>query len=392
MVTRTQLKKLFPHSREDLVKAIVDNWGYAVAAGLTKPARVRAFFANVGAETGGLSILEENMNYSITRMMQVWPRRFPTRASAAPYAHNPRKLANHVYGGRMGNAREPSDDGYNYRGSGLMQTTGKNEFKHVGYVDNPDVLRKDPVAGFKSAIDLWKLWGLNEWADQGRLKQIRRKINGGYNGLQEMYNYHARALKVWPDNASMDASEPVGKSIPEDQADKAYLAEVALIKEAQTLLIKLGYTEVGRVDGSWGPYTKTAVLAFRSDNDLPPGGIDKNLIKALKKAKPRVTERSQNPVPRSKVRSLVPEALSAFYTRIISGLVSVFMAIAAFIDGIWQHFTDADDKVSPLKGYLPDVPLWGWLLLVIIISATIYLLAKKSEDASQEAYLTGERR
>jgi putative chitinase len=87
-------------------------------------------------ETGGkMQPIEENLNYSAKRLTQVWPGRFPTIASAKPYANNPRRLANKVYGGRLGNT-DP-DDGWLYRGRGLSQITGKENYSKFGIAGVP---------------------------------------------------------------------------------------------------------------------------------------------------------------------------------------------------------------------------------------------------------------
>src|SRR5262249_47114674 len=93
--------------------------------------RVAHFMAQVLHETGGLTILRESMNYSAKRLPQVWPDRFKTAAKADAFAHKPRELANEVYNGRMGN-RTGTDDGWNYIGRGLLQITGREDYKKYG--------------------------------------------------------------------------------------------------------------------------------------------------------------------------------------------------------------------------------------------------------------------
>lgn len=382
MVTRAQLLKLAPGARKDIVDAIINNWQYAVmVGGLSTPARVRPFFANICAECGGLTILEENMNYSAQRMMQVWPSRFPTLKSAAPFVGHPQELANDVYGGRMGNAPAPSMDGWNYRGGGLLQATGKDEYLEVGYADNPDVLRKDPVAAFKSAVDLWHKQNLNQYADSNQVTKLRQVINGGNNGMDVMRHFLAIAKEVWPDG--MDLSQPSALDIAENEEE---------VKEAQTKLLALGYSEVGQADGKVGPYTTVAVNAFRHDNGLPEGGIDEALLDALDKAKPRQTARTDAPPTNSQVRSAVPEVLSAFYNKIISLVLGILAFLGSLFDAIVNNFSDAEQKVAPFKTYFEAVPGWAWCGLIMIVAVTIYMLAHQGEQSGVKAYQNGERR
>lgn len=96
-----------------------------------------AMLAEAYHETGGaMQPIEENLNYSAKRLMQLWPARFPTLARAEPYANSPRKLANRIYGGRLGNVG--ADDGWLYRGRGLAQITGRTNYAKFGLAATPD--------------------------------------------------------------------------------------------------------------------------------------------------------------------------------------------------------------------------------------------------------------
>ena len=102
-MTRTfaeALAQLCPNASKTIIAGIVDNLHLLDHAGINTPIRVRHFFARVCVETGGLHAIEENLNYSARRAHEVWPGRFPTAASAKPFANNPVKLAEKVYGGR----------------------------------------------------------------------------------------------------------------------------------------------------------------------------------------------------------------------------------------------------------------------------------------------------
>ncbi|ABL00588.1 chitinase-like protein [Pelobacter propionicus DSM 2379] len=96
--------------------------------------RMTAFLAQVGHESGQLTRLTENLNYSAKRLMQVWPRRFPSLERARAYEKNPQKLANLVYAGRLGNGGEGSGDGWRFRGRGLIQLTGSITSNRPGTV------------------------------------------------------------------------------------------------------------------------------------------------------------------------------------------------------------------------------------------------------------------
>ncbi|HEV7305199.1 hypothetical protein [Ensifer sp.] len=103
----------------------------------TPLAHLAAILAETHHETGGaMQPISENLNYSAKRLTEVWPSRFPTLAAAAPYAGNQRKLANKVYGGRIGNVGP--DDGWLYRGRGLAQITGKANYVKFGLSGTPD--------------------------------------------------------------------------------------------------------------------------------------------------------------------------------------------------------------------------------------------------------------
>lgn len=136
-------------------------------------------------ESGMLSRLEEGLNYSAERLMQVWPTRFPTLESAQPYARNGMVLANKVYGGRMGNV-DPGD-GFKYRGRGLMMVTGRDNYRALGKImgldleRNPDLLAQ-PVYALLAAIAWWE--GNVPDGIMGDVKRVRRAVNGGSTGLQ----------------------------------------------------------------------------------------------------------------------------------------------------------------------------------------------------------------
>ena len=162
--------------------------------------RLAHFMAQVLHESGGLTLLVENMNYRAERIVQVWPSRFSSVAAARPYAHNPEKLANKVYGGRMGNTRP--GDGWRFIGRGLMQTTGRESYEKFGralgvdLAGNPELVT-DPAWALHIPAEEWKASGCNAFADADNLRRVTRAINGGLIGLSSRQDWLSKTKHIW---------------------------------------------------------------------------------------------------------------------------------------------------------------------------------------------------
>lgn len=170
------------------------------------PQRIAAFLAQVGHESAQLTRCVESLAYSAQRLAAVWPRRFrsadgtPT-ALARELAYQPERIANIVYAGRNGNGDEASGDGWRYRGRGLLQITGRANYRTVGkglgqvLVDRPQLLA-EPEWACQSAAWWWSQNGLNALADAERFEEITQRINGGLNGQDERVWLWRRAQEV----------------------------------------------------------------------------------------------------------------------------------------------------------------------------------------------------
>lgn len=164
-------------------------------------ARKAAFIAQISHESGRFSRIEENLNYSAAGLLKIFPRHF-TADQAASYARKPQAIANRVYAGRMGNGAEVSGDGWRYRGRGLIQITGLNNYAACGnatglsLVANPDLLLGLAAAAM-SAAWFWSSNGCNEIADRGDFAGITKRINGGLIGAADrvaLFNQATEAL------------------------------------------------------------------------------------------------------------------------------------------------------------------------------------------------------
>ena len=172
---------------------------------INTPTRVAMFLAQCAHESGGFRLLVENLNYSADALRATWPSRF-TQADALAMARQPEKIADRAYGGRMGNGPEGSGDGYRYRGRGIIQLTGRDNYARAGaaigldFVAEPEMLEQPDWAA-ATAGWFWATNGCNALADTGDFEGITKRINGGLNGLADRQSWLAkvRAMLGAPD-------------------------------------------------------------------------------------------------------------------------------------------------------------------------------------------------
>lgn len=173
---------------------------------INTPKRKACFIGQCMHESGGFKFLRENLNYSAKALMATWPSRFPDQETANQYERNPEKIANKVYGGRMGNTED--GDGWKYIGRGLIQLTGKDNYAAASealgedLVSNPQLVEEPRVAALTAGW-FWNKRGLNELADQMDIATMTRRINGGNLGIadrQEKINKVLTILSSQPNN------------------------------------------------------------------------------------------------------------------------------------------------------------------------------------------------
>jgi putative chitinase len=161
--------------------------------------RQACFIGQTMHESGGYKHLVENLNYSARALMNTWPSRFPDADTAEKYARQPEKIANKVYGGRMGNTED--GDGAKYIGRGLIQLTGKDNYKAFGdaigedLIANPELVEEPRYAAL-SAGWFWNKRGLNALADAMDITTLTIRINGGKIGIDDRIAKINKALDV----------------------------------------------------------------------------------------------------------------------------------------------------------------------------------------------------
>lgn len=209
-ITREQLLRAVPDTNKSRIDDFVRDFNeYADGFGISTPMRAAHFLAQCWHESGMLSHVEENLNYSADGLLKTFPKYFNAK-TAPQYARKPQKIACRVYANRMGNGSEASGDGWRYRGRGFIQLTGKTNYalyQKSGFcvgdlLSHPEWLTKSPGMT-KSAMWFWYSRGLNALADlddggkigEDIVRRLTKKVNGGDNGLAQRLYYYRRFKK-----------------------------------------------------------------------------------------------------------------------------------------------------------------------------------------------------
>lgn len=203
-ITSDTLRKIYPLSK-NIERYVVALDKAMKECGIDTAERASAFLAQVGHESAQLNRVEENLKYSAQALRKVFPKYFPTQQEAVMYAYHPEQIANRVYAGRIGNGNEKSGDGWKFRGRGLIQITGRDNYVAMSALMGkdltvwPDALLM-PLDACRSAALWWKANGLNALADKlsgtGERKTfeaITKRINGGLNGIEDRWEIYQRA-------------------------------------------------------------------------------------------------------------------------------------------------------------------------------------------------------
>lgn len=172
---------------------------------ITTPARVAGFVAQCQHESADFTALQENLNYGAKGLRGLFGKYFADDATAKAYERKPEKIANKIYSSRMGNGPESSGDGWKFRGRGILQLTGRDNYTKCSrdlfgddtLANEPDLLRTPEYATL-SACWFWYKNQLNAICDKGDIVLLSKKINGGTIGMEDR-------IKHW--NDALDAFE-----------------------------------------------------------------------------------------------------------------------------------------------------------------------------------------
>jgi putative chitinase len=203
MITLEILQKLFPATKVDILTDYVEPVNvvgerYELFA---NKQRIAAFLAQTGHESGGFRLISENLNYSANGLMTVFPKYFPNIELATQYARKPEKIANRVYANRMKNGDEASGDGWKFRGRGLIQLTGRDNYTRLAEalqmtLDETVAYLETRPGATVGAGWFWGTNNLNTYCDNSDFVGLTKRINGGTHGLADRQAHYDLALSL----------------------------------------------------------------------------------------------------------------------------------------------------------------------------------------------------
>lgn len=258
-------RKLAPNARLPYLQAFEAGDALLDAHGVNTPLRLAHFLAQVFHETGGLTILWESGNYSASRLVQIFGvghhSASVTEQEAERLAHRPEAIFERVYG--AGNPRKAKElgnsqpgDGFRYRGGGVLQTTGRGNYRLMGarcrldFEAHPEWVVSAEHA-LKPALAEWSAGNLNAAADRDDVRAITKRINGGFNGLAEREAWLAKIKKIIGP-AESERNAPLESSPPEEPAAPALEPDDTKPHAAPPDAPKTGITEGAKVGAGLG--------------------------------------------------------------------------------------------------------------------------------------------
>lgn len=454
-ITAAQIKAIAScqggRPRADLVAAIVAGWPQAVAkAKLTSRLRAAHFLGNIMTETGGLQILEESGAYHAERIMAIFgvgkhsaavTAAEARRIAALPVASRGPVLFNRVYG--VGNPKKAKEfdnhgpnDGWLYRGGGMMQATGKSNYRIMAQktglplVEHPELLHQ-PGSAFTAAYLEWGQDGrCNRYADADNVAAARKVINGGNNGLAECRRYVAKAKEILADYAwtapatfaaqadelePLEAADPAIADPPAAVPSPAPAGADPELLAVQQRLKAMNYSP-GIPTGAWGGMTAAAIAGFINDRGghiAPPAsleqfdGVRREIEAELAAAEGEGFVRPVTPARASQdlktVAEVAPEVLPArrsflatLWAAIAAGFASIWETVQGWFAQAFDFFSDHDELRDPglfetARSYLAEVPIAAWFALGAVLFAVLAFDAWRGVKRITQSVATGAR-
>lgn len=388
MISVSQLRQVAGRSaKADILQAIADSAPVMLPRyQINTPLRQRHFFAQIAHECDGFKTTQEY-------------------ASGAAYE------------GRRDLGNTKKGDGKRYKGRGLIQLTGRANYKTFGNrlgidLEGDPAQAADPALSFQIACEYWKAKNLNALADRDDVVGITRKINGGPNGLADRKAWLRKFADVFSGDDDGADARPVHLIEPEDDSQDddppptvtesgqglnvqpqtaAYSLDVKTIQES---LIRVGYHEVGGADGRWGGMTAAGIAAFKNDRGLKGEPvIDAALKTELSNAvaeswtRPIAPERAN--LSAKDVAEKEPAVRQSLWQRLSAKVGLWFAGLGVTWSGITSAFQGVREKVEPVQEFFSDIPSYVWFVGIGGAAVLLLLSSGKVTNNLVDAKRTG---
>lgn len=449
MITSKQIKVIAgPGARSDLVAAIVKGWPAAVSkAKLTTKNRACHFIAQIMTETGGLQILSESGAYRAPQIMKIFgvgkhsakvTAAEAKRIAALPVAQRGPVLFNRVYG--VGNPKKMHEfnntgqnDGWLYRGGGMMQCTGKSNYAEMArktglpLVEHPELLH-NPDSAFMAAYLEWAQDGrCNAAADRDDVTAVRRIINGGTNGLAECRKFLAKAKSNLSNYSAEDIFESVSLVPSVEETEEVQIASAGdtfpvqtrptvssdqeiddvvptrpivfdpnskeTIKDIQEKLLGMGYHEVGKPDGAFGPNTAKAIAAYKFDKKMTGAPvIDEELVsvvnESVAKKECRLVPLDRATITAKELAPTTPAVQQSLFQKLWAKVAGVGALVVAAFQAVADQFHTTKEYIEPYMSWFSDIPGWLWFVGIAGVALLVVLSSNRIEDSIVQAKRT----
>lgn len=387
------------------ISAILQSEEMLRANGINNAQRLAHFLGQGLVETGWLAYKAENLNYSFASLKRVFGHKFANDDEIRAYARQPQRIANRVYGNRMGNGPEDSGDGWRYRGRGFFQLTGKDNYRRYGemagidLINDPDIIERDLRASLQVAAAFFNQTGLGEYADRNDIAAVSRGVNRGNprssapaHGEAERIQWTTRALALVRDPASVFKDGESGPApTPEAPQDLRSGSTGAAVQALQRQLNALGYA-VGADDGVFGPATHRAVVAFQQEHGLPTTGAVDGATKAAidaalaeEPATPTRPEIPSTPDPQPPAEGQLPTPTPP-PSKPVTQSRTIWGAILAFLAGIVSFVHTALTQAAAVFPVI-GTP-WGplntiWILAGLFVLGIAIVIYARLDDRAK---------
>lgn len=200
--TSDQLAQLCPTADSQVLEAFASALSeHLDATGIDTNIRLCHFLSQCAHESQGFTRFSENLNYSEKGLRKTFPKYFDATA-ARQYARQPERIANRAYANRLGNGDESSGDGWRYRGRGIFQLTGRDNYRTFGARIGADLEHDpehaaEPRTAVRVALAYWNDRRLSRLADADDVEGVTKGINGGLLGLPDRKELLAKAKTIW---------------------------------------------------------------------------------------------------------------------------------------------------------------------------------------------------